>query len=200
MRFSSPRSCSSLRLGESRKAAHRFRTQHSALCVDWLGAVSGHGLQAGRFLLFTTVTIRGFLTDVRVFVPFITLLVFGQRPHPVTGRQCLMTLHRNLDARRRQSLIDPTMVTISEPCACAVLWALPGHSWFGRFVGPSGRPFALFLCSSFALNCNLWDLVSAWQARASDLPPSLATLPESCFAGVFRQTGLAFTLQVIGQR
>jgi drug/metabolite transporter (DMT)-like permease len=146
-------------------------------------------------LTITTVTNSGFLTGLYVvFVPFITLLVLRQQPHPVIWPAVLMTF-AGIWMLAGGSLADLNagdLLTIG----CAMMWAVQ-VILVGRFVGPSGRPLTLsFVQFSLA---GLLGLSLGLAAESSDLASVIATLPEILFAGVIA-TGLAFTLQVIGQR
>lgn len=180
---------------ESRKAVMPVSTAHlRGFALTGLVLFLGMGLQQVG-LLFTTVTNSGFLTGLYVvFVPFITLLALGQRPHPVIWPAVLMTFVGiwMLAGGSLVSLNDGDFLTI----ACAVMWALQ-VILVGRYVGPSGRPLTLSFVQ-FALTSAL-GLGVGFAVEVIDTAAIIATLPEILFAGVFA-TGLAFTLQVIGQR
>ncbi|PHR22734.1 MAG: EamA family transporter [Hoeflea sp.] len=180
---------------ESRKAAVPVSTAHlRGFALTGLVLFLGMGLQQVG-LLFTTVTNSGFLTGLYVvFVPFITLLFLGQRPHPVIWPAVLMTFIGiwMLAGGSLVSLNNGDFLTI----ACAVMWALQ-VILVGRYVGPSGRPLTLSFVQ-FALTSAL-GLGVGLAVETIDLDAIMATLPEILFAGLFA-TGLAFTLQVIGQR
>lgn len=180
---------------ESRKAAVPVSTAHlRGFALTGLVLFLGMGLQQVG-LLFTTVTNSGFLTGLYVvFVPFITLLFLGQRPHQVIWPAVLMTFIGiwMLAGGSLVSLNNGDFLTI----ACAVMWALQ-VILVGRYVGPSGRPLTLSFVQ-FALTSAL-GLGVGLAVETIDLDAIMATLPEILFAGLFA-TGLAFTLQVIGQR
>jgi len=180
---------------ESRKAATPVSSAHlGGFALTGLVLFLGMGLQQVG-LIFTTVTNSGFLTGLYVvFVPFITLLVLRQRPHPVIWPAVLMTFVGiwMLAGGNLIDLNNGDFLTI----ACAVMWALQ-VILVGRFVGPSGRPLTLSFVQ-FALTSAL-GLGVGLVSETVDLAAIVATLPEILFAGVFA-TGLAFTLQVIGQR
>ena len=180
---------------ESRKAARPISKAHlGGFALTGMVLFLGMGLQQVG-LIFTTVTNSGFLTGLYVvFVPFITVLVLRQPPHPVIWPAVLMTF-TGIWMLAGGSLVDLNngdLLTI----ACAVMWALQ-VILVGRFVGPSGRPLTLSFVQ-FALTSAL-GLGVGLTTEIFDLASVIATLPEILFAGVFA-TGLAFTLQVIGQR
>lgn len=146
-------------------------------------------------LTITTVTNSGFLTGLYVvFVPFITLLVLRQPPHPLIWPAVLMTFAGiwMLAGGSLSDLNRGDLLTIG----CAVMWAIQ-VILVGRFVTPSGRPLTLSFVQ-FAL-AGVLGLGVGLTLEGFDLAAVIATLPEILFAGVIA-TGLAFTLQVIGQR
>lgn len=180
---------------ESRKAVKPISKAHlGGFALTGMVLFLGMGLQQVG-LIFTTVTNSGFLTGLYVvFVPFITVMVLRQPPHPVIWPAVLMTF-TGIWMLAGGSLIDLNngdLLTI----ACAVMWALQ-VILVGRFVGPSGRPLTLSFVQ-FGLTSML-GLGVGLATEAFDTTLVIATLPEILFAGVFA-TGLAFTLQVIGQR
>lgn len=180
---------------ESRKAAAPVSMVHlRGFALTGFALFLAMGLQQVG-LLFTTVTNSGFLTGLYVvFVPFITLLVLGLRPHPVIWPAVLMTFVGiwMLAGGNLVTLNNGDFLTI----ACAVMWAIQ-VILVGRYVGPSGRPLTLSFIQ-FALTATL-GLGVGLAIETVAISAILATLPEILFAGVFA-TGLAFTLQVIGQR
>lgn len=146
-------------------------------------------------LTITTVTNSGFLTGLYVvFVPLITLLVLRQKPHPLIWPAVLMTFAGiwMLAGGSLSDLNGGDLLTIG----CAVMWAIQ-LILVGRFVTPSGRPLTLSFVQ-FAL-AGVLGLGVGLTLEGFDLAAVIATLPEILFAGVIA-TGLAFTLQVIGQR
>lgn len=180
---------------ESRKAVSPVTTNHLGGFVLIGGVLFlGMGLQQVG-LTITTVTNSGFLTGLYVvFVPFITLLVLRQQLHPVIWPAVVLTFI-GIWMLAGGSLIDLNtgdLLTI----ACALMWAIQ-VILVARFVGPSGRPLTLSfvqftVASALGLSVGL-------ASETFDLAAIVATLPEILYAGVFA-TGLAFTLQVIGQR
>lgn len=146
-------------------------------------------------LTITTVTNSGFLTGLYVvFVPFLSLLVLGQKPHPVIWPAVLMTFTGiwMLAGGSLGDLNAGDLLTIG----CAVFWATQ-VILVGRFVGPSGRPLTLSFVQ-FALASAL-GLGFGLATEPFEPPQIVLALPEILFAGI-AATGLAFTFQVIGQR
>lgn len=180
---------------ESRKAAQPVVPAHlGGFALAGLALFSGMALQQVG-LTITTVTNSGFLTGLYVvFVPFITLLVMRQRLHPVIWPAALMTFIGiwMLAGGSLADLNAGDILTIG----CAVMWAIQ-VILVGRFVGPSGRPLTLsFVQFSLA---GVLGIGLGLAVEGFDLAAVIATLPEILFTGVIA-TGLAFTLQVIGQR
>jgi drug/metabolite transporter (DMT)-like permease len=180
---------------ESRKAAQPVAPAHlGGFALAGLALFSGMALQQVG-LTITTVTNSGFLTGLYVvFVPFITLLVMRQRLHPVIWPAALMTFIGiwMLAGGSLADLNAGDILTIG----CAVMWAIQ-VILVGRFVGPSGRPLTLsFVQFSLA---GVLGIGLGLAVEGFDLAAVIATLPEILFTGVIA-TGLAFTLQVIGQR
>jgi drug/metabolite transporter (DMT)-like permease len=180
---------------ESRKAAQPVAPAHlGGFALAGLALFSGMALQQVG-LTITTVTNSGFLTGLYVvFVPFITLLVMRQRLHPVIWPAALMTFIGiwMLAGGSLADLNAGDVLTIG----CAVMWAIQ-VILVGLFVGPSGRPLTLsFVQFSLA---GVLGIGLGLAVEGFDLAAVIATLPEILFTGVIA-TGLAFTLQVIGQR
>lgn len=181
--------------GESRKAAHPVSPAHlGGFVLIGLALFLAMALQQVG-LTITNVTNSGFLTGLYVvFVPFISLMVLGQKPHPVIWPAVLMTFIGiwMLAGGRLSDLNNGDLLTIG----CAVMWAVQ-VILVGRFVGPSGRPLTLSFVQ-FALAAVL-GLGAGIASEPLSLPSLAGALPEILYAGVVA-TGLAFTLQVIGQR
>ena len=182
-------------LFEARKAERPVSRGHlGGFALAGLALFSGMALQQVG-LTITTVTNSGFLTGLYVvFVPFIALVALRQTLHPVIWPAVAMTFAGiwMLAGGRLSDLNAGDLLTIG----CAFMWALQ-VILVGRYVGPSGRPLTLsFVQFSLA---SLLGLAVGLTTEGFDYSAVVATLPEILFAGVFA-TGLAFTLQVIGQR
>lgn len=146
-------------------------------------------------LTLTTVTNSGFLTGLYVvFVPFITLFVLGQPLHPVIWPAVLMTFAGiwMLAGGSITSLNGGDLLTIG----CALLFAVQ-MILVARFVGPSGRPLTLSFVQY--LTAAILGLGLGLAIEPFDSTMLMQAMPEILYSGVIA-TGLAFTLQVIGQR
>lgn len=146
-------------------------------------------------LTLTNVTNSGFLTGLYVvFVPFIALFVLRQKPHKVIWPAVLMTFVGiwMLAGGSLAGLNSGDLLSIG----CAFVYAVQ-VILVGRYVGPSGRPLTLSFVQ-FALAA-LVGLCVGVATEPFELNSIAAALPEILYAGVVA-TGLAFTLQVIGQR
>ncbi|MEQ8482299.1 MAG: DMT family transporter [Hoeflea sp.] len=182
-------------LRESRRADTPVSGQHMrGFLLIGLALFSAMALQQVG-LTITTVTNSGFLTGLYVvFVPFISLLALGQRPHPVIWPAVIMTFAgiSMLAGGSLSALNHGDLLTIG----CAAMYAVQ-VILVGRHVGPSRRPLTLSFLQ-FALAAAL-GLAIGLAREPFIVGQIVAALPEILFAGVLA-TGLAFTLQVIGQR
>lgn len=146
-------------------------------------------------LLSTSVTNSGFLTGLYVvFTPLIGIVLFKDKPHPVIWPAATLALIGIffLSGGDLGALVIGDALTILS----AMFWALQ-VVMIARFVGQSGRPLALSLVQfmvtallalfvAFILEPIVWGRV-------------VDAAPEILYTGVFA-SGIAFTLQVIGQR
>lgn len=160
------------------------------------GAALFAGMTAQQYgLLTTSVTNSGFLTGLYVvFTPVLAVVSTRRAPHPVIWPAALSALFGIwlLSGGALVSLKTGDLLTIlcALLCACQVVL-------IGIHAPQSGRPLALSLVQ-FAVCAVLGSLAAAtfepihWEAIR-------AALPEILYAGVF-SSGLAFTLQVVGQR
>tara|TARA_R110002020_G_scaffold16307_19_gene57711 strand:- start:2553 stop:3437 length:885 start_codon:yes stop_codon:yes gene_type:complete len=180
---------------ESRKASHPVAKAHlRGFVLIGLALFLAMALQQVG-LTITNVTNSGFLTGLYVvFVPFITLLALGQKPHPVIWPAVLMTFAGiwMLAGGSLADLNGGDLLTIG----CAFMYAVQ-VILVGRYVGPSGRPLTLSFVQ-FTL-ASVLGLGVGLARESFDLVSLTSALPEILYAGVMA-TGLAFTLQVIGQR
>lgn len=146
-------------------------------------------------LLTTSVTNSGFLTGLYVvFTPFLGILLFRNMPHPVTWVAAILSFTGifYLAGGDLGQLVLGDFLTILS----AVFWALQ-VVLIGRFVGQSGRPLALSLIQ-FVVTA-LLALLLAVLLEPVVWNNVLSAAPQILYAGIFA-SGLAFTLQVIGQR
>ncbi len=154
------------------------------------------GMAAQQVALQTiTVTNSGFLTSLYViFTPFLGVLLFMQWPHFIVWPASLLAVAGIylLAGGSFAALSYGDLLTIGG----AVFWALQ-IVLIGRFIGHSNRPLALAVVQ-FAVTSLLAFSVAlvfeSWSVRQI-----MAAAKEILFAGVF-STGIAFSLQVIGQR
>ncbi|WP_367718457.1 DMT family transporter [Nitratireductor sp. GISD-1A_MAKvit] len=146
-------------------------------------------------LLTTTVTNSGFLTGLYVvIVPFLAVLLFRQWPHGVVwpAALCALTGIWLLSGAGSVALRPGDWLTI----LCALFWALQ-VIMIGRSASHTGRPVTLSV-TQFGVTA---IVALAIAAMIEPITPAAIgkALPEILYAGIF-SGGIAFTLQVIGQR
>jgi drug/metabolite transporter (DMT)-like permease len=146
-------------------------------------------------LLTTSVTNSGFLTGLYVImVPILTVVILRRTPHWIIWPAAVLALIGIflLSGGAISSLSYGDVMTI----VCAFFWAIQVFL-IGIFASQSGRPL----------------LLSAWQFAVTGICATVAAIAlepiswqaignaglEILYAGVF-SSGLAFSLQVIGQR
>ena len=146
-------------------------------------------------IVFTSVTNAGFLTGLYVVLtPILGLLFMRAYPHPIVWPAAIaafagiVLLSGGSLAGLNQG--DVWMIV------CAVFWA--GQILLvGRYALSSGRPLALS-CVQFAVCAGL-SAIGALVLEAPSLDAMAGAWPEIVYGGLF-SSGLAFTLQTIGQR
>lgn len=146
-------------------------------------------------LLTITVTSSGFLTGLYVvFTPFLAVVLFKQWPHPVIWPATLiaMTGIFLLSGGNLSSLARGDFLTVFS----AVCWALQ-VVLIGRFVGRTNRPLTLSLVQ-FMVTCLLAS-IAAVMFETMSVAGIKSAVFEILYTGIFA-TGIAFSLQVIGQR
>lgn len=146
-------------------------------------------------LLTTSVTNSSFLTALYViFVPVIAVIIYRRNPHWIVWPGALMMLTGIflLSGGAVTRLTTGDMLSIT----CAVFWALQ-ITLAGRFVMQSNRPLALS-CTQFAICAGLSMIVGAMVEPINIIAIS-SSLGEILYVGLV-SSGLAFVLQVIGQR
>ncbi len=162
----------------------------------WIGLTLFAGMSAQQLgLLTTTVTNSGFLTGLYVvFTPILTVLVLRIPPHFIVwpGAVLSMTGIYLLSNGNLSDLRAGDLLTI----LCALFWAIQ-VILIGKFGKQSARPLTLSVVQ-FAV-CTVLGLGTALVVETVDTLSIMAALPEILFAGIF-SSGLAFTLQVVGQR
>ncbi len=171
------------------KAIHfvQFSAIGLSLCV---------GMIAQQIALQTiTVTNSGFLTGLYVvFTPFLAVLLYRQWPNVVVWPACFVALAGIylLSGGSFSDLQTGDLQTVFS----ALCWALQ-VVLIARFVGQSNRPLALSTVQFFvtfvitAIGAFLFESWSMEGVRGAAI--------EILYAGIFA-TGVAFSLQVIGQR
>ncbi len=185
------------------KASSKLSTDSSGtlLASDWFKFVLiGLCLFAGMAtqqvgLLTTSVTNSGFLTGLYVvFTPLLGILLFRTMPNPVTWFAALLALLGiyYLSGGDLSQLVIGDILTIIS----ASFWALQ-VVLIARFVGQSGRALALsqvqFTVTAFLA------LMVALALEPIEWGAIVSVAPQILYAGIFA-SGLAFTIQVIGQR
>ena len=146
-------------------------------------------------LMTTSVTNSGFLTGTYVvMVPFLAVLIYRQWPHPVVWPGAMLTLAGIwlLSGGVLTALTTGDWLTL----LCALFWAFQ-VLLISRYAAESGRPVTLAVVQ-FAV-CGAIGLTAALLLEPIEPAAILAALPEILYAGIF-SGGIAFTLQVIGQR
>ncbi|MCK5933710.1 MAG: DMT family transporter [Fulvimarina manganoxydans] len=146
-------------------------------------------------IVFTSVTNAGFLTGLYVVLtPILGFALMRARPHPIVWPAALAAFIGIV------LLSGGSMTGINRGdvwmIVCAVFWA--GQILLvGRYALSSGRPLALS-CIQFAI-CAGCSALGAFLLEAPSLDAMAGAWLEIVYGGVFA-SGLAFTLQTIGQR
>lgn len=146
-------------------------------------------------LLTTSVTNSSFLTALYViFVPVIAVIIYRRNPHWVVWPGALMMLTGIflLSGGAIASLTTGDMLSIT----CAVFWALQ-ITLAGRFVMQSNRPLALS-CTQFSI-CAALSMVFGAMVEPLSFTAISSSIGEILYVGLV-SSGLAFVLQVVGQR
>lgn len=146
-------------------------------------------------LVTTTVTNSGFLTGLYViFVPVIAVVVYRRFPHWIVWPGALMMLGGIflLSGGTFSKLNGGDIFSI----ICAFFWAIQ-ITLAGKFVTASNRPLALS-CVQFAV-CSMSCCLMATVMEPFSLHAIFSAWREIVYVGLV-SSGLAFVLQVIGQR
>jgi drug/metabolite transporter (DMT)-like permease len=147
-------------------------------------------------LLSTTVTNSGFLTGLYVvFTPFLSILIFREWPNYIVWPAAVLALLGIglLSGSGLSGLNKGDLLTL---CS-AVAWALQ-VVLIARFVVQSGRPLLLSTVQ-FGVTASLAFVGVFIMQEAIVWEHIKAAGTELLYTGIFA-SGLAFTLQVIGQR
>ncbi len=148
--------------------------------------------QAG--LVTSTVTNGGFLTGLYVlFVPFILLVAYRQRPHPILWLGVPMALsgiYFLSGGLSRFHSGDALLV------ACAVCWA--GHILLlGYLARDTGLP--IFVSAFCFIGAGILSTFGAFVLETPNLTGLAQGWMAIAFSGIF-STAVAFSLQAIGQQ
>ena len=154
------------------------------------------GMAAQQVALQTiSVTNSGFLTSLyMIFTPFLGVLLFLQWPHRIVWPASFLAVAGIflLAGGSFAALSSGDLLTI----VGAVFWALQ-IVLIGRFIANTNRPLAMsvvqFAVTSLLAFC-VASVVENWSMQQI-----FAASKEILFTGIF-STGIAFSLQVIGQR
>ncbi|KQS77189.1 MFS transporter [Rhizobium sp. Leaf384] len=146
-------------------------------------------------IMTTTVANSGFLTGLYVvLVPILTVLFLRRRPHwiiwPAAGLSFLGIFL--LSGGALSQLTRGDLLTLLAALFCAVQVIL-----ITVFAHSSGRPFALSLVQFATCAVLAGGLALVLEPLSFDAIK--ATIPELLYSGIF-SSGVAFTLQVVGQR
>jgi drug/metabolite transporter (DMT)-like permease len=180
---------------ETRKAEQPLQ-RPDGMGFIWIGLALFAGMSAQQLgLLTTTVTNSGFLTGLYVvFTPILTVLLLRIQPHFIVwpGAALSFTGIYLLSNGNLSDLQTGDLLTILS----ALFWAVQ-VMLIGKFGKQSGRPLTLSVIQ-FAV-CAILGLSTALIEETINTQAIMAALPEILFTGIFA-SGVAFTLQVIGQR
>jgi drug/metabolite transporter (DMT)-like permease len=180
---------------EARKATQPVgRSTWLGFCAVGIVLFAGASTQQ-LGLLTTTVTNSSFLTGLYVvFVPVISVIALRRYPHWIIWPAALIALAGIflLSGGRLDRLSAGDLLSI----VCAFFWAIQ-ILLAGLFVAQSGRPLALS-ATQFAI-CSLSCLAIAAVTEPISLAAISGSLAEILYVGII-SSGLAFVLQVIGQR
>jgi len=177
------------------------KTPNSLQMKDWLaflfiGCILFLAMATQQFgLLSTSVTNSGFLTGLYVvFTPILSVVIYRVWPHWVVW-PCAMLAFLGifmLSGGKFSALTHGDNLTI----VSAVFWALQ-VLFIVQLANRTGRPIT-FAVVQFAL-CSVIGLVLAVMYETLPWQSIVEAAPELLFTGIF-SSGVAFTLQAIGQR
>lgn len=184
---------------EARNSGRRHErplTRRDLLCFCTVGlALFGGAITQQIGLLTTTVTNSSFLTGLYVvFVPAISVLALRRYPHWIIWPAAVMSLAgiMLLSGGELAKLTPGDLLSI----VCAFFWGVQ-IILAGLFVTRTGRPLALS-ATQFAV-CAVLCIVIAIGVEPISLAAISGAAAEILYVGIV-SSGLAFVLQVIGQR
>lgn len=180
---------------ESRLAPRPLSQRHWRIFAV-IGLVLFVGLVAQQIgIMHTSVTNSGFLTGLYVvMVPLLGVVLFRTWPHPAVWPAALTALAGIwlLSGGVLSALTIGDWLTVF----CAACWAMQ-LILIARHGDETARPITLAVMQ-FAVSGAL-GLIAAVMLEPIEWAAVRTALPEILYAGVF-SGGIAFTLQVIGQR
>ncbi|HEX8047679.1 DMT family transporter [Rhizobium sp.] len=181
---------------KEKRKAEKPLTRRNWLSFAFTGvALFGGAATQQLGLLTTTVTNSSFITGLYVvFVPLIAVVFLRRQPHWVIWPAALTALSGIylLSGGSFSQLTPGDFLTV----VCAVFWAVQ-ITLAGSSVRETGRPLAIS-ATQFAVTAVLALIVAALVEPIS-FAAIKAALGEILYLGIF-SSGLAFALQVIGQR
>jgi len=182
-------------LFEARKARVKTAPRHLKLYLLTGLALFGGAATQQIGLQTTTVTNSSFITGLYVvIVPLIAVVFLRRSPHWIIWPGAIMAVSGiyMLSGGQLSALTTGDLLTV----ACAVFWA--GQiTLAGITVSETGRPLTLST-AQFAVT-GACALVVAIVAEPISWAAVWAAAPEILYVGIF-SSGVAFSLQVIGQR
>ena len=185
---------------ETRRAQRLPTLPRIALFVAAGTLLFGASITQQIGIVTTTVTNSGFLTGLYVVMtPFLALVLLRQKPHPVVWPAAFSALAGIflLGGASLAALNGGDLWTI----ACAVFWSLQiltiGLAGRAEHHASAGGPFTLAFVQ-FAV-CALVSAVGALTLETTPPAALVSAWRELAYGGIFA-AGLAFTLQIIGQR
>jgi drug/metabolite transporter (DMT)-like permease len=146
-------------------------------------------------LLTTSVSNSGFLTGLYVvFVPAIGFLLFRDKPHFAIWPGAALALAGIylLTGAHATEIVPGDIMTVF----CALMWGFQ-ILFAGRAMAISPRPYALAATQTAV--CSALAFLVAIPTETFD-PLSIALVSPEIFYGGVISGGLAFTLQILGQR
>jgi drug/metabolite transporter (DMT)-like permease len=180
---------------EARKAAAPIERRHFGTFLLVGLALFGGAATQQVGILTTTVTNSAFITGLYVvFVPLIAVVFLKRPPHWIVWPAALMALAGIflLSGGALSHLTGGDLLTV----ICAVFWALQ-ITLAGAALTATGRPLALSAVQ-FAVTA-VAGIAVAIVVEPISFSVISSTIWEILYVGVF-SSGLAFALQLIGQR
>ncbi|APO75500.1 inner membrane transporter protein [Rhizobium etli 8C-3] len=180
---------------EMRKASVKTTRRHLS-CYGLIGLALFGGASTQQIgLQTTTVTNSSFITGLYVvFVPLIAVTFLRRPPHLIVWPASIMAVAGiyMLSGGQLSALSTGDGLTV----VCAAFWAIQ-ITLAGTTVAETGRPLMLS-AGQFAVTAVAALIIAAFLEPIS-MEAILGAAPEILYVGVF-SSGVAFVLQVIGQR